>query len=51
VNPELQHAAAKRMNATVTEVPSSHVPMLSQPEKVLDVVRAAAKAVHSGKRA
>jgi pimeloyl-ACP methyl ester carboxylesterase len=43
VNPELERFAAKRMNATVTEVASSHVPMLSQPEVVLDVIRAAAK--------
>ena len=27
------------------ELDSSHVPMLSQPERVLDVIRAAAKAV------
>jgi hypothetical protein len=36
---------AKRMGATTTELDSSHVPMLSQPERVLDVIRAAAKAV------
>jgi hypothetical protein len=36
---------AKRMNATIYELESSHVPMLSQPERVLDVIRTAAKSV------
>lgn len=45
VHPELQRFAAKRMGATVHEVDSSHVPMLSKPELVLDVIRAAATAV------
>ena len=45
VNPELQRFAAKRMNATIYECDSSHVPMLSQPELVLDVIRTAAHAV------
>src|SRR5467141_5194273 len=44
VHPELQRFAAKRMGATVREVESSHVPMLSQPNVVLDVIRAAASA-------
>lgn len=38
---------AKRMGATVYELDSSHVPMLSEPERVLDVIRAAAKAVQA----
>jgi hypothetical protein len=33
------------MGATVFEIASSHVPMLSQPEFVLDVIRKAAAAV------
>jgi hypothetical protein len=33
------------MGATVYELDSSHVPMLSQPERVLDIIRTAAKAV------
>jgi hypothetical protein len=33
------------MGATVTEVASSHVPMLSQPDVVIDVIRKAATAV------
>ena len=45
VNPELQRFAAKRMGATTYELDSSHVPMLSLPKQVLEVVRAAATAV------
>jgi pimeloyl-ACP methyl ester carboxylesterase len=45
VHPDLERAMAKRMGATTYEFDSSHVPMLSQPERVLDVIRAAAKAV------
>ena len=37
--------AAKRMGATIHEADTSHVPMLSNPKLVLDVIRAAAKAV------
>jgi hypothetical protein len=33
------------MAATITELRASHVPMLSQPRAVLDVIRAAANAV------
>jgi len=45
VQPELQRFAAKRMGATTREVASSHVPMLSNPRLVLDVIRTAANAV------
>jgi pimeloyl-ACP methyl ester carboxylesterase len=45
VHPELQRAAAKRMGATVREVESSHVPMLSHPEIVVEVILAAARTV------
>ena len=45
VHPELQRFCAQRMGATTVELKSSHVPMLSQPRAVLDVIRAAAKAV------
>jgi pimeloyl-ACP methyl ester carboxylesterase len=45
VHPDLERFFAKRMNATTYELDSSHVPMLSQPERVLDVIRTAAKAV------
>jgi len=42
VPPALQQFVAKRMGATISEVDSSHVPMLSRPELVIDVIRAAA---------
>jgi len=45
VHPELQRFVAQRMGATIHEVDSSHVPMLSNPKLVIDVIRAAAKAV------
>ena len=45
VQPELQRFVAKRMGATIREVASSHVPMLSSPNLVIDVIRAAANAV------
>jgi pimeloyl-ACP methyl ester carboxylesterase len=44
VHPELQRFVSKRMNATVREVDSSHVTMLSHPDVVLEVIRAAASA-------
>lgn len=47
VQPELQRFVAKRMGATTFETDSSHVPMLSQPGFVLDVIRKAAKAVQN----
>ena len=45
VHPDLERFFAKRMSATCYELDSSHVPMLSQPERVLDVIRTAANAV------
>ena len=45
VHPELQRFLARRMGADITETESSHVPMLSQPEVVLNVIRKAAAAV------
>ena len=44
VQPELQRFVAKRMGATTYEVDSSHVPMLSNPKLVIDVIRTAANA-------
>jgi pimeloyl-ACP methyl ester carboxylesterase len=44
VNPELQRFVSQRMGATVFAVDSSHVPMLSHPDVVLDAIRAAATA-------
>jgi pimeloyl-ACP methyl ester carboxylesterase len=51
VQPELERFVAKRMGATVYEVASSHVPMLSQPNLVIDVIRTAAKAVQGASAA
>ena len=45
VNPELERFVAKRMSATTYDIDSSHVPMLSHPDFVLDVIRAAAAGV------
>jgi pimeloyl-ACP methyl ester carboxylesterase len=45
VHPDMERFVAKRMGATTTEVASSHVPMLSHPDVVIDVIRTAAKAV------
>src|SRR5579862_6006998 len=47
VPPALERDAAKRMGAKTVELNSSHVPMLSQPPAVLEVIRAAAKAVEN----
>src|SRR6201981_4090647 len=46
VHPDLQRWVSRRMGATVTEVESSHVPMLSKPNVVIEVIRKAAKAIH-----
>ena len=48
VHPDLQRWVSGRMKAKVTEVTSSHVPMLSQPNVVIDVIRKAAIAVQNG---
>jgi len=45
VNPELERFVSKRMHATTYDIDSSHVPMLSHPDFVIDVIRAAASAV------
>ena len=44
VHPDLQRLVSKRMKAATTEVTASHVPMLSKPDVVLDVIRKAASA-------
>ena len=41
----LERAAAKRMGATTYDIDSSHVPMLSHPDYVLDVIRTAAASI------
>jgi pimeloyl-ACP methyl ester carboxylesterase len=45
VHPDLQRFVSKRMKAETTELTSSHVPMLSQPDAVLNVIRKAASSV------
>lgn len=44
INPELERAFAKRMNAKTVEVKASHVPFLSQPEAVANLIEQAAAA-------
>jgi len=51
VHPDMERFVAKRMGATTHEVASSHVPMLSHPDLVINVIRAAAKAVQEAKPA
>ena len=45
VQPEQERFVAKRMGARTYDVDSSHVPMLSQPGFVLDVIRTAANSI------
>jgi pimeloyl-ACP methyl ester carboxylesterase len=45
VHPDLERASAKRMGAATYDIDSSHVPMLSHPDFVLDVIRAAAAGI------
>jgi pimeloyl-ACP methyl ester carboxylesterase len=51
VHPNLHRFVAKRMGATTYEADSSHVPILSKPSFVLDVIHAAANSVMSSQRA
>jgi len=48
VHPELQRFVSERMNAQVTELQSSHVPMLSQPQAVYEVIKQAADRISQG---
>jgi pimeloyl-ACP methyl ester carboxylesterase len=50
INPELERFYAKRIGATTTEIKSSHVPFLSHPNKVAQVIEAAATASTGGSR-
>ncbi|WP_406195208.1 alpha/beta hydrolase [Kitasatospora sp. NBC_01560] len=47
VHPDLERAAAERIGAKTYAVDSSHVPMLSHPDLVLDVIRDAAKTLEA----
>jgi pimeloyl-ACP methyl ester carboxylesterase len=45
VHPDLERFAAERMGAHTYNVDSSHVPMLSRPEFVVDVIQTAASSI------
>jgi pimeloyl-ACP methyl ester carboxylesterase len=45
IHPDAQRALAKKIKATTIALPSSHVPMLSKPKEVADVIVAAAKSI------
>jgi len=45
IPPDIQRQFAKRMDARVTEVASGHVPIVSHPDEVADLVRTAARSV------
>lgn len=45
IPPDAERQFAARMSATTVEIPSSHVPMVSRPEEVADLIEKAAEAV------
>jgi len=45
IDPAAQREAAKKIKAHVTSLPTSHVPMLSKPKEVADVIIAAANSI------
>jgi pimeloyl-ACP methyl ester carboxylesterase len=47
INPKTQHFMAKRMGATTQSLPVDHTPLLSAPEKVVDIILEAKQAVSS----
>jgi pimeloyl-ACP methyl ester carboxylesterase len=44
INTEQERFMAKRMGATTVEVDSSHVPMISHPDAIVDIIKQASKA-------
>jgi pimeloyl-ACP methyl ester carboxylesterase len=48
IPPDAERMFAQRMGATTVEVPSSHVAMVSHPDEVVRLIRAAAQAGQSG---
>ena len=44
INPDLERFLAKRMNATTVELEAGHLSLVSQPDKVADLILAAAGA-------
>jgi len=49
INPDLERYKAKLIKATTIELTSSHVPMISQPDKVTDFIIAAAQKLSTQK--
>jgi pimeloyl-ACP methyl ester carboxylesterase len=49
IPPDVERQFAKRMDATVIEVASGHLAMVSHPDEVADLVRRAARSVASGR--
>ena len=47
INPKTQHFMAERMNATIHALKVDHTPLLTAPEKVVDIILEAAKATLS----
>jgi pimeloyl-ACP methyl ester carboxylesterase len=47
IPPDAERMFAQRMGATAVEVPSSHVAMVSRPDEVVRLIRAAAQDIHS----
>lgn len=47
IDPGQERATAKMINATTIELKSSHVPMVSQPEKVADFIVKATRQLSS----
>jgi pimeloyl-ACP methyl ester carboxylesterase len=47
IQPQLERALAKKIHATTIEIDSSHVPMLSQPQRVAQFIINAANAAGS----
>ena len=47
INPKTQHFMAERMNATVRSFPVDHTPLLTAPDKVVDIILEAAEATLS----
>ena len=45
INPKTQHFMAKRMGATTRSLAVDHTPLLSAPEKVVDIIREASQTV------
>jgi pimeloyl-ACP methyl ester carboxylesterase len=51
IPPDAERQFAARMGATTVEIASSHLPMVSRPEEVVDLIEKAADAVAAGSSA